>query len=88
MLYEHPAVAEAAVIGLPHDSLGEEIGAAVALKTGRNRGARRASRLRQGHESPPTSTRATSGSSTSLPKGPTGKIHAPRHHIPTIESAK
>ena len=34
MLYEHPAVAEAAVIGLPHDSLGEEIGAAVALKPG------------------------------------------------------
>jgi long-chain acyl-CoA synthetase len=33
-LYEHPAVAEAAVIGMPHDSLGEEIGAAVALKPG------------------------------------------------------
>jgi hypothetical protein len=34
VLYEHPDVAEAAVIGLPHDSLGEEIGAAVALKVG------------------------------------------------------
>ncbi len=33
VLYEHPAVAEAAVIGIPHDSLGEEVGAAVALKT-------------------------------------------------------
>jgi len=32
VLYEHPAVAEAAVIGMPHDSLGEEVGAAVALK--------------------------------------------------------
>lgn len=31
-LYEHPAVAEAAVVGIPHDSLGEEVGAAVALK--------------------------------------------------------
>src|ERR1700758_3841102 len=31
-LYEHPAVAEAAVIGLPHPALGEEIGAAVVLK--------------------------------------------------------
>jgi long-chain acyl-CoA synthetase len=34
VLYEHPAVAEAAVIGIPHDSLGEEVGAAVTLKKG------------------------------------------------------
>src|ERR1700749_65488 len=34
VLYEHPAVAEAAVIGVPHESLGEEVGAAVALKKG------------------------------------------------------
>ena len=34
VLYAHPAVAEAAVIGVPHDSLGEEVGAAVTLKTG------------------------------------------------------
>jgi len=34
LLYEHPAVAEAAVIGLPHSSLGEEVGAAVTLKPG------------------------------------------------------
>jgi long-chain acyl-CoA synthetase len=32
VLYEHPGVAEAAVIGIAHDSLGEEVGAAVALK--------------------------------------------------------
>jgi long-chain acyl-CoA synthetase len=32
VLYEHPAVREAAVIGIPHDSLGEEVGAAIALK--------------------------------------------------------
>ncbi|MFL6134216.1 MAG: long-chain-fatty-acid--CoA ligase [Nocardioidaceae bacterium] len=31
-LYEHDAVAEVAVIGLPDDHLGEEVGAAVALK--------------------------------------------------------
>jgi long-chain acyl-CoA synthetase len=31
-LYEHPAVREAAVVGVPHDELGEEIGAAVAVK--------------------------------------------------------
>ncbi|HEY2521848.1 MAG TPA: long-chain fatty acid--CoA ligase [Streptosporangiaceae bacterium] len=34
VLYEHPAVAEAAVIGLSHPALGEEIAAAVALKPG------------------------------------------------------
>ncbi len=34
VLYTHPAVREAAVIGVPHDSLGEEVGAAVVLKDG------------------------------------------------------
>jgi long-chain acyl-CoA synthetase len=34
LLYEHPAVAEAAVVGVPHAELGEEIGAAVALVPG------------------------------------------------------
>jgi long-chain acyl-CoA synthetase len=34
VLYEHPAVREAAVIGLPHPHLGEEVGAAVALNPG------------------------------------------------------
>ena len=33
-LYEHPAVLEAAVLGVPHDELGEEVGAAIALKEG------------------------------------------------------
>jgi long-chain acyl-CoA synthetase len=34
VLHEHPAVAEAAVVGLPHPELGEDVGAAVALKPG------------------------------------------------------
>jgi long-chain acyl-CoA synthetase len=33
VLYEHPAVREAAVIGIPDESLGEEVAAAVALKS-------------------------------------------------------
>ncbi|WP_311380447.1 AMP-binding enzyme [Arthrobacter sp. ISL-72] len=34
VLYGHPAVAEAAVIGVPHAELGEEIAAVVTLKPG------------------------------------------------------
>jgi long-chain acyl-CoA synthetase len=34
VLHEHPAVAEAAVVGIPHPELGEEVGAAIALKPG------------------------------------------------------
>jgi long-chain acyl-CoA synthetase len=34
VLYEHPAVAEAAVVGIAHPTHGEEVGAAVVLKSG------------------------------------------------------
>jgi long-chain acyl-CoA synthetase len=34
VLYEHPAVAEAAVVGVPDEMLGEEVAAAVTLKPG------------------------------------------------------
>jgi long-chain acyl-CoA synthetase len=34
VIYEHPAVAEAAVIGIPHQTLGQEVAAAVVLKPG------------------------------------------------------
>jgi hypothetical protein len=34
VLYEHPDMLEAAVIAIPHDELGEEVAAAVALKPG------------------------------------------------------
>ena len=47
-LYEHPAVAEAACIGITHPDLGEEVVAAVALKPGASAERRRAARLRQG----------------------------------------
>jgi len=38
VVYEHPAVREAAVIGVPHDTLGEEVAAVVALKEGATAG--------------------------------------------------
>jgi long-chain acyl-CoA synthetase len=34
LLYEHPAIREAAVLGVPHDEWGEEIGAAIVLEPG------------------------------------------------------
>jgi long-chain acyl-CoA synthetase len=34
VLYEHPKIREAAVLGLPHDEWGEEVGAAVVPQDG------------------------------------------------------
>src|SRR5947209_19300187 len=39
VLYEHPAVQEAAVLGVPDDNMGEEVGAAAVLKQGEHVGA-------------------------------------------------
>jgi long-chain acyl-CoA synthetase len=36
VLYEHPAIQEAAVVGVADDALGEEVGAAVVLKKGQS----------------------------------------------------
>jgi long-chain acyl-CoA synthetase len=73
VLYEHPAVAEAAVIGLPHPALGEEIGAAVALKPGATISAEE---LRDHVRSQVAAYKYPRHVwiVDSLPKGPTGKI--------------
>ena len=73
VLYEHPAVSEAAVVGVPDDALGEEVGAVVVLKAEARRRATTSARSSRS-ASPPTSTRARSGSSTSSRRARPGKI--------------
>jgi long-chain acyl-CoA synthetase len=81
VLHEHRAVAEVAVIGMPHASLGEEVGAAVALKPGAT--------------ATPEELRAFTRDKVAaykyprrvwlvdaLPKGPTGKILRREVHPP------
>ena len=46
-LYEHPDVTEAAIIGVPHDRLGEEVGAVVRVRDGADRHRRRRARARR-----------------------------------------
>ncbi|MFW3171110.1 long-chain-fatty-acid--CoA ligase [Geodermatophilus sp. CPCC 206100] len=81
-LYEHPAVAEAACVGVPHPDLGEEVAAAVALKPGA--------------QADPAELRAWVKERVAaykyprhvwlveaLPKGPTGKILRRAVEVPT-----
>jgi long-chain acyl-CoA synthetase len=73
VLYEHPAVREAAVLGVPHDQYGEEVGAAVALKEGAHASADElrefVSRQLAAYKYPRRIWFVDD-----LPKGPTGKI--------------
>jgi long-chain acyl-CoA synthetase len=73
VIYEHPAVREAAVIGIPHPSLGEEIGAAIALRAGSEVSAdelRDYAKARVAAYKYPRRVWFVE----ELPKGPTGKI--------------
>jgi len=87
VLYEHPAVAEAAVIGIPHDSLGEEVGAAVALKKG---AAVTADELRDYVKARVAAYKYPRlvWLVDALPKGPTGKLLKREITIPTTESTR
>jgi len=73
VLYEHPAVLEAAVIGIPHPTHGEEVGAAVALRPGAVVAPdelRAYVKERVAAYKYPRHVWLTGG----LPKGPTGKV--------------
>jgi long-chain acyl-CoA synthetase len=81
-LYQHPAVQEAAVVGVPDDKMGEEVGAAVVLK--------------QGEDVSPDELRDFAKNEVAsykyprkiwivdeLPKGPTGKILKREVEVPS-----
>jgi long-chain acyl-CoA synthetase len=81
MFYEHPDVAEVAVIGIPHDDLGEEVGAAVKLKPGTTAtpaDLRTFARERVAAYKYPRHVWIVDD----LPKGPTGKILRREVHPP------
>ena len=87
VLYEHPAVREAAVVGVPHDELGEEIGAAVALKDGAKA---TAEELRDHVKSQVAAYKypRVIWFVDDLPKGPTGKILKREIEAPEREPAR
>ncbi len=73
VLYEHPAVREAAVVGVAHSELGEEVGAAIVLKDGEQVGEEEL----RGHCKEQVAAYKYPRRIwflDDLPKGPTGKI--------------
>ena len=73
VLYEHPAVREAAVVGIPDDQLGEEVGAAVVLAEGATASAEDLRDWVKGQVAAYKYPRHV-WLVGELPKGPTGKI--------------
>ncbi len=73
VLYEHPKIREAAVIGVPHDQWGEEIGAAVVLHEGEKLAPEECSEYVKERIAAYKYPRLV-WFLDDLPKGPTGKI--------------
>ena len=87
VLYEHPAVREAAVIGVPHDELGEEVGAAVVLKDrAQTPTAEELRALRQGARGRLQVPAARRGSSTSCPRARPARSSSARSRSPSRSS--
>ncbi|HEX3173879.1 MAG TPA: long-chain fatty acid--CoA ligase [Solirubrobacterales bacterium] len=73
VLYEHPKIREAAVVGVPHDEWGEEIGAAVVLHEGEELSGEEVSAYVKERIAAYKYPRLV-WFLDDLPKGPTGKI--------------
>ena len=85
VLYEHPSVAEAVVIGIPDDHLGEEIGAAVALRNGAHAEPEDLRDFVKERVAPYKYPRHV-WIFDSLPKGPTGKLLRREISIPAPQN--
>ncbi|HSS03956.1 MAG TPA: long-chain fatty acid--CoA ligase [Solirubrobacterales bacterium] len=83
VLYEHPKIREAAVVGVPHDQWGEEIGAAVVLHEGEELSAEEASAYVKERIAAYKYPRVV-WFLDDLPKGPTGKILKREIETPAI----
>jgi long-chain acyl-CoA synthetase len=86
VFYEHPCVAEAAVIGMPHAELGEEVGAAVVLKPGASVSADELRAFVKAQVAAYKYPRRV-WFVEALPKGPTGKILKREITVPDEEVA-
>jgi long-chain acyl-CoA synthetase len=73
VLYEHPTVLEAAVVGIPDEALGEEVGAAIVLTTGTRPDAEEIRGFVKDRVAPYKYPRQI-WFADELPKGATGKI--------------
>jgi len=85
VLYEHPKIREAAVVGVPHDEWGEEIGAAVVLHDGEELAPEEVSAYVKERIAAYKYPRVV-WFLGELPKGPTGKILKREIDVPASES--
>jgi long-chain acyl-CoA synthetase len=73
-IYEHPDVYEAAVFGIPHDRLGEEVAAAIVLRDGASLDADTLRAFLTEHVAPFKIPSIVEIHSEQLPRNPAGKI--------------
>ena len=86
VLYEHPKIREAAVLGVPHDEWGEEIGAAVVLHEGEGLAEEEVSAYVKERIAAYKYPRVV-WFLDDLPKGPTGKILKREIEVPAAADA-